>query len=303
MPVSKKPRRPKAATGSSPRSHPPTALPDRRAMEKFLSAVGGRSADQALAQAQDVLYEAWDQTTSRARIALAKKALTLSPLCADAYVLLAEEEAQSAKAAREYYQRGVEAGELALGPEGFEDYAGQFWGFLETRPYMRARTGLAAALARLGDVDGAIAHYRDMLRLNPNDNQGIRYVLAGYLLGRGDDAALKALLEQYQEDSSAYWLYTQTLVAYQDGGPDDAQATRLASDAWASNEHVPALLSGMKTAKPSQDGYITLGGEDEAASYVEECGAAWRNTPGAIDWLRAVTTGLPPKRTARRTVR
>jgi tetratricopeptide (TPR) repeat protein len=272
-------------------------------MEKFLSAVGGRSADQALAQAQDVLYEAWDQTTSRARVALAKKALKISPLCADAYVLLAEEEAQSAEAARDYYQRGVEAGELALGPEGFEDYAGQFWGFLETRPYMRARAGLAAALARLGDVDGAISHYRDMLRLNPNDNQGIRYVLAGYLLGRGDDAALKALLEEYKEDGSAYWLYTQALVAYRDGGPDDAQAKRLASDAWASNEHVPALLSGTKTAKPSRDGYITLGGEDEAASYVEECGAAWRNTPGAIDWLRAVTAGLPPKRSARRTVR
>ena len=62
--------------------------------------------------------------------------------------------------------------------QGFKQYAGHFWGFLETRPYMRARAGLAGTLLKLGDIDGAVGHYRDMLKLNPNDNQGIRYVLA-----------------------------------------------------------------------------------------------------------------------------
>src|SRR2546421_12928373 len=48
---------------------------------------------------------------------------------------------------------------------------GHFWGFLETRPYMRARAGLASTLLQLGDIDSALAHYRDMLKLIPNDNQ------------------------------------------------------------------------------------------------------------------------------------
>ena len=43
----------------------------------------------------------------------------------------------------------------------------------------------------LGDVDGALAQYRDMLKLNPNDNQGIRYVLAGCLLRQDNYSALK----------------------------------------------------------------------------------------------------------------
>src|SRR6185369_16919953 len=107
--------------------------------------------------------------TSRSRIALARKALGISPLCADAYVLLAEEAARSVEEARDYYTKGVEAGELALGPHGFEEYAGHFWGFLETRPYMRARAGLASALLKLGDIDSAIGHFSDMLKLNPND--------------------------------------------------------------------------------------------------------------------------------------
>jgi hypothetical protein len=36
------------------------------------------------AKAQDAMYEAWERTTSRSRIALARKALDISPLCADA---------------------------------------------------------------------------------------------------------------------------------------------------------------------------------------------------------------------------
>ena len=95
-------------------------------MESFLTALGARRGDDATAKAQDVMYEAWERTTPRSRIALARKALGISPLCADAYVLLAEE-AQSIEEARDLYAKGVEAGELALGPQGFEEYAGHFW--------------------------------------------------------------------------------------------------------------------------------------------------------------------------------
>ena len=89
MPQAKKPRKQAAtATGSSPGPQ----LPDRRAMEAFLAPLSGRQADAALHEAQDLMYRAWETTGRQARINLAKRALEISPLCADAYVLLAEEE-------------------------------------------------------------------------------------------------------------------------------------------------------------------------------------------------------------------
>jgi hypothetical protein len=57
-------------------------------------------------------------------VALAHKALTISPLCADAYVLLAEEEAKSVEEALEYYRKGVEAGVQVLGPKGSRSMPG-----------------------------------------------------------------------------------------------------------------------------------------------------------------------------------
>lgn len=298
MPVTKKPRA-KTTAKTPPRSAAAVpALPDRRAMEGFLAAIGGRG-DDPTTKAQDVMYEAWERTTSR--IALARKALTISPLCADAYVLLAEEAARSAEEARDFYARGVEAGELALGPEGFAAYDGHFWGFLETRPYMRARVGLVLTLLRLGDEEGAMSHFRDMLRLKPNDNQGISYLLAGCLLRRGEDAALKQLLASYEGEGSAFWLYTEARLAVREGGADDKRAVKLAREAWRANEHVPGILAGIRPPAPSAEGYVTMGGLDEATDYVTECGAAWHRTPEAVAWLTKAVATLPPRRRTRPT--
>jgi len=258
-------------------------------MEGFMSAIGSGRTKDATARAQDVMYDAWEQTSRRARVALAHKALAISPFCADAYVLLAQEEAKSAEAALELYRKGVAAGEHALGREGFKEYSGHFWGFLETRPYMRARAGLAASLKTLGDVDGAINHYRDMLRLNPGDNQGIRYVLAACLMTRGDTEALRKLLKQYDGDCSAHWLYTQALVAFRED-KGDKKAEELARRACNANAHVAAVLAGTQVAKPSTNGYVTVGGEDEAADYVGEWSFDWHTTPGATDWLKKIAT-------------
>lgn len=293
MPVSRKPRKTVARSGASGGDNVPSTLPDLRGMESILAAVGGRHDADSIDAAQDVMYQAREERIHSKRIALARKALKLSPLCADAYVLLAEEDSKSVEEELAWYQQGVEAGELALGKERFKEYAGHFWGFLETRPYMRARAGLASALWRTGRHQDAIGHYRAMLKLNPNDNQGIRYVLAGHLLELGDTAALKKLIKKYAEDGSATWLYTQALLAFQD---KDADADQIAKDAWQSNDHVPAVLAGTQALVASRNGYITMGGEDEAAYYVEEYGDAWKAAPGAVEWLASVTKNLPRRK-------
>ena len=176
MPASKQPRR-TAMPGASRKVAAPGVVPDRRAMKRFLSTTTGRSCREAIEKAQDAIYDAWERTTARSRVALARKALGITPLCADAYNLLVEE-ARSVEEARDLYARGVDAGELALRRKGFEEYAGHFSGFLETRPYMRGRAGPAGALLKLGDEDAAIGHYRDMLKLNPGAGSRLPLICA-----------------------------------------------------------------------------------------------------------------------------
>ena len=83
MPVSKKPRAKKAADKAWPRpgAADAAALPDRRTMERFLAALGGSrgGGNDPTEKAQDLMYDAWERTTARSRIALARKALGISP--------------------------------------------------------------------------------------------------------------------------------------------------------------------------------------------------------------------------------
>jgi tetratricopeptide (TPR) repeat protein len=250
-----------------------------------------------LEEAQELIYEALETTGAR-RLALARRALELSPDCADAYVLLAEATGDP-REARALYEQGVRAGERALGPAAFRDDAGHFWGILETRPYMRARHGLAEVLWHLGEREEAIGHLRDLLRLNPGDNQGLRYTLATWLLAAGDDAALADLLGQYPEEGSATWAYTHALAAFRRHGPGE-RADAALREALATNPFVPAYLLGRKKLPRRLPAYVGFGDENEAVAYIAEAAEAWLTSPQALAWLAgAGADAAPPPAPAR----
>jgi tetratricopeptide (TPR) repeat protein len=236
-----------------------------------------------LEEAQDLMYEAWEAKGKR-QVQLARKALKISPDCADGYVLLAEETARSLEEARDLYEQGMKAGERALGLEVFSEGEGRFWGLLETRPYMRARAGLAQVLWRLGERRQAVEHVQDMLRLNPNDNQGLRYVLVGWLLDIGDDKALQKLLHRYQEDCSADWAYANALLLYRRQSAS-RKSTRALRKALEQNRFVPLYLLGRRRMPKRLPDYVSFGDESEAVCYAAGSVDAWRKTKGALAWL------------------
>lgn len=270
---------------------------DRRGMEKELAQLS-RMLDAAgdyesplsaeLQKAQEIMYRAWDEQKSKKRIQLAHQALELSADCADAYVMLAEEEAENAEEAYEFYKKGVEAGERTLGQEYFAENKGHFWGLLETRPYMRARQGMAECLGLLGHAEETLNHYQEMLELNPNDNQGIRYLLLTQLMVLGRGQAAQNLIDRYRDDGSACWAYWQALLTYQNLGPTP-QADAKLRKAIKINRHVPAYLTGRKEIPEELPEYIGLGDENEAIDYVVDSFGVWWQTRGAVAWLQSKT--------------
>ena len=240
--------------------------------------------DRSLEEAQGLMYDAWETLDRVQRIKLAKRALELSPDCADAWVLLAEDSADTLERAAEFYQKGLEAGERALGEDEFTEFKGNFWSFLDTRPYMRARAGLAACLWDMGKHDSAVSHYYAMLELNPNDNQGNRHVLITCLmtLCRYPDA--HKLLDKYKDDFSVEWSYFQALLGFIEDG-DSAESRRLRGEALARNKHVPAYLGGRRKLPSEPYDYTVLHGKEEAINFTIESRAIWRSIPDAIGWL------------------
>lgn len=239
-----------------------------------------------LEHAQDLIYRAFE-ARGRRRTQLARKALELSADCADAYVLLAEQAADP-ETARDLYAQGVAAGERALGPPTFEEQAGHFWGIVRTRPYMRARFGLARCLEELGQVGNAIGHYQELLRLNPTDNQGVRDILLPALLAAGRAGEAGALLQQFDDDISATWKYGWALWTFRREGDSKLARDRLRA-AVRANRHVPVYLTGKAEWSGPLPASYAFGSKEEAVLCAGELGTAWRATPGAEAWLTAST--------------
>jgi len=251
----------------------------------LLNNLRGSPDESPLGQAQQLMYKAFDATGRAERVRIARQALDISPDCADAYVLLAEE-TDNRKEALELFEKGVAAGERVLGPQVFQEEAGHFWGLFETRPYMRARKGLACALWTIGRRDEAIRHLQEMLRLNPGDNQGVRYTLAGWLLTEKKDGALAQLLHMFDE-ASADWVYNRVLLAFRRTG-DTSETRRRLEAAKTANPYVMDYLLGQERLPPEPPGHYSPGDQSEAILYACRALRAWRETPGAVTWLRGV---------------
>ncbi len=257
------------------------------------------AAEAALGRAQEMVYEAWLSASKRARIALARRALEVSELCADAWLLLAKDEAKGLLEEREYCRRAVLAGEKAIGPEIFEEDVGYFWGLHETRPYMRARAQLADCQWQLGEREDSIAHLQDMLRLNPNDNQGLRYILVSRLLNMDQLEAAESLQAEHKEEGFADWAFNNALLQFKKHGRSTFADSAVKAAA-RTNPHGVSLLLGEKTMPKTLPHQYSPGSKEEAVLYVQSNALNWQSTQGALEWLADSTKNIRPKRKTRR---
>ena len=237
----------------------------------------------SLERAQDLAWKAYDTSDPERQIFFAEKALELSADCTDAYVILARF-VRNPMQALDLLEHGLAAAERTLGPDKLEKSVGHFWHIVESRPYMRARLAVAECEWSLGRPDNAIAHLFDMLRLNPSDNQGIRYLLTAHLLEMGLDADFDRLIEKYDE-SSTFLRFSKVLREFRRSG-DSLPARKLLTLARAANKHVlPQMLNAGPPPEELPEEY-SPGNANEAILYVADFGGGWKQTPGALTWLR-----------------
>lgn len=258
----------------------------------FLETLAGPGLQQALhgaaprsqqEEAQALAHRAMDAPTRRQARNLAKQALAKDPDCVDALVVLSETDARTPEELIAGLQTAVATGERSLGAEYFVENKGDFWGLLETRPYMRARLDLAQLLLGLGRVREAAGHFEALLELNPNDNQGVRDILLGCYLAAGDLRGASGLLNSYAEDSSAVFAWGRTLERFLSS--DLEAAERALKQARKQNQFVELYLTGKRPPPKDMPDAYSRGSEEEAVICMVMLAVAWAEHPAAVSWL------------------
>lgn len=109
-----------------------------------------------------------------------KKVLEIDDEHIDAYNSMGSIFWDNLKKAKQYYQKAYELTEKHFNsrwPDSIE------WGILENRKYLRAIHGFGLILWREGNPEEAKQFFMLLLKLNKNDNQGIRYLIAAIFKG------------------------------------------------------------------------------------------------------------------------
>lgn len=171
----------------------------------------------ALDEAYDLLERAENADRISDARRLAKRAFEKSDECLDAKIFLADI-APNVIEAEKIINQALDYEEKRLRKAGFFDSEniGRFYLIFETRQYIRALHAKAMILFNSGRLRQAIEVCQEILRLNQNDNLGIRYYLMAIYALLEDEMSAAALYEKYPEDDF-FMAFTLFLLNYKLG--------------------------------------------------------------------------------------
>lgn len=190
----------------------------QRFMEEYNSTLPLRNV-QALPQtADDYLELAEGATSKKKKQEYLSKALELEPDNLDAARMAAELNTKKPEDLLQKLSTLIEKGNALMEKGGyFRDCMGEFWGMLETRPYMRLRDSYLELLIQCGMMRKAVDEAEEMLKLSTNDNLGVRYTLMHlYAYLENEDGAL-ALHKKYDKFEESQMLLPLAVLYYKRG--------------------------------------------------------------------------------------
>ena len=233
-------------------------------------------------RAQDLVYEAMEARTATDLFRLVNTALELDPANVDARLMRADFRGLEGEARIFELKDIIAGGAKSLGKKAFKELVPNFWGFVETRPYMRARQQLAEAYRVSGCLEEAVLEYNEMLALNENDNQGVRYELLPCLLAldRLEDA--RKLMQRFEDDCtfSVVFTWCRVLERHLAGDPDGAKTALVT--ARKQNPHMEAYLKGHRKPPKNLPYSYAEGSKEEAVTFASVLLLAWKKHPGAL---------------------
>ena len=233
------------------------------------------------ARSDDILEQAYNADTKMKSKELAKKALIIYPDNIDAMCFLAELENKDSRKLMAY-NKAIEKSEELL-KEYFDDSVGYFWGIIETRPYLRAKAGRVRVFIYMKKYKEALTECEDILRLNKDDNMGMRYCLVTLCCYLGEYDKLEKTIKDFNEDT-AYVLFPKTVMYYKQGNMEKLKEyLKLLNE---SNKYIINMLIGKEKMLNEIPQYYSLNSKEEAFFIIGDAEYLIEQNPEFIEYLK-----------------
>jgi tetratricopeptide (TPR) repeat protein len=159
------------------------------------------------------------------------------------------------------------------------------WGWWENRLFLRTCHIVALRLLDKGNTEEGVTLLRKMLVWNPNDNQGIREILADIYVKNKQWKEMLQLAQQYKNDCMPSITYGYALALYRTGKKEKATLKLMEAIKDLPLSAKEILKSTHKEPKSRTPGYITMGGIDQAYEFWVSQGSAWQDKE-VTEWVR-----------------
>jgi tetratricopeptide (TPR) repeat protein len=238
------------------------------------------------AKALALVDKAFKSPSEEKYFQLLQQALAVDPDCVEARLELARS-CMNIHESVTHLEQAVDAGRRLAGDRlrlDFDRGAEPIWMDLACRPYMQAVCELGMASLSLNDNDRARDLFDELLVMNPNDSQGVRYERLHLAIELGEFEVARTLIETYPEPigqmASGVALYE-----FAQGG--DSPAARAAVKALRKvNKYlVDTMVDFEPFGTESIESYM-IGTREEALVVANAFRRSWSRVPGAIAWLR-----------------
>lgn len=224
-----------------------------------------------LDDAYEILEEAQNARNKKEAIRLAKKAYEKSPDCFDAILFQCDLEENGIKKMK-LLGDGLENEKNRLTKEKYFDKEniGHFYGIFETRPYIRGLVVKAEYLLEEGKLRQAESICREVLRLNENDNMGVRYLLMAIFATLEEENDMLKLYKKYPEETLEM-LFPLFALYYKIG--NDKKAKEYLNRVNKCNSNFVKLFNGsIRKNDKVTPGYYSRGDSSEIFMYLERYG-------------------------------
>ena len=167
-------------------------------------------------------------------------------------------------------------------PGDFDGYIE--WSSLENRPFLRSMHGAVLCYLQLRQRRNAVRLMKKMLKWNPNDNQGVRFLIGSEYLRLDEVDQARSIFEN---EADHYPPYHYELALLHLGNREWIAAATSLRRGFAANGYIAELLIGYLDPQPLA---IWHGGNlwepETAVDYVRRYGSLWRRSSFSISFLR-----------------
>lgn len=256
----------------------PAQAPSTRESSLPTASASFESADRVF----DEGMEFWWEGDRRTALRYFRRALKLDPRHADAHnhLGIASLEARKLKDAEQHFRAAADGGGKRIERDGSRVP----WGIIENRPYLRALGNLALTLAEQRKWAEALAIHQRILTLNPDDNQGVRYLIGVEHLRVGDNRGAIEAFEKCasEEVGCAFGLALARLRGF--GASADVGEPLLLG--FAANRYVAPMLLGERWERLDAFHGTNMAEPEWADDVVKAQADLWHTVPKGADVLR-----------------